>query len=94
MQITEVRVRLVKGNEKVRGYASINFDDCFIVRGLTILAGEQGLYVVMPSKRRKDGSYQDIAHPINNETRIIIENAVLDEYQKCFDEEVDHETPT
>lgn len=87
MEITEVRVKLIRDNEKVRGYASIVLDDCFIVRNITILAGNQGLYVAMPSRKRKDGSFQDVAHPIDNETRLIIENAILDEYQRCWDVE-------
>jgi stage V sporulation protein G len=90
MQITEVRVKMIRDNAKVRGYASIVLDDCFIVRNITILTGSQGLYVAMPSRKRRDGSFQDVAHPINNETRLIIENAVLDEYQRCFDEEEVH----
>ena len=74
-------------NEKLRGFANIVLDDCFMVRGLTILAGSQGLYVTMPARKRRDGSFQDVAHPINNDTRLMIEDAVLDEYQNAFDEE-------
>lgn len=78
---------MVYDNERVRGYASIVFDDCFIVRGITILSGSQGLYIIMPARKRRDGSFQDVAHPINNDTRLMIENAILDEYQRVFDEE-------
>ena len=79
MKITEVRVFPVT-EERLKGYATIIFDDCFIVRDLKIIHGNTGLFVAMPSKRRKDGKYKDIAHPLNNETRKQIESAVLEIY--------------
>ena len=80
MEITEVRITL-RNEEKLKAFASITFDDCFVVRGLKVISGSQGYFVSMPSRKRKDGSYQDIAHPINNEMRKKIEDKVLDAFE-------------
>ena len=81
MQITEVRVFPVN-EEKLRAYVTITFDQCFVIRDLKIIQGATGLFVSMPSKKRKDGTYRDIAHPINNETRRMIEETIIAEYHK------------
>ncbi len=81
MEITEVRVYPVN-EEKVKAYVTITFDDCFIVRDIKVISGINGLFVAMPSKKRKDGTFKDMAHPLNNETRKMIEIKVLDEYEK------------
>jgi stage V sporulation protein G len=81
MEITEVRVFPVN-EEKLRAYVTITFDQCFVIRDLKIIQGATGLFVSMPSKKRKDGTYRDIAHPINNETRRMIEEKIISEYQK------------
>lgn len=81
MEITEVKVFPVQNDERLKAYATIIFDDCFIVRDLKIIKGNEGLFVAMPSKKRKDGTYRDTAHPLNNETRSMIEQAVLTEYE-------------
>ncbi len=83
MEVTEVRVFPVD-EEKLRAYVTITFDHCFVVRDLKIIHGTSGLFVSMPSKKRKDGTYRDIAHPINNETRRMIEEKILEEYQKII----------
>ncbi len=80
MEVTEVRVYPVD-EEKLKAYATITFDDCFIVRDLKIINGNNGLFVAMPSRRRKDGQFKDTAHPLNNETRKMIEDKVLGEYE-------------
>ncbi|MBI4489237.1 MAG: septation regulator SpoVG [Deltaproteobacteria bacterium] len=79
MEVTEVRVFPVD-EEKLRAYVTITFDHCFVIRDLKIIRGTNGLFISMPSKRRKDGSYKDIAHPINNETRRMIEEKVIAVY--------------
>jgi stage V sporulation protein G len=79
MNITEVRVYPVE-EERLKGYATITFDDCFVVRNLKVIQGNNSLFVAMPSKRRKDGTYVDTAHPLNNETRRMIEEKVLERY--------------
>jgi stage V sporulation protein G len=86
MQVTEVRVFPVD-EEKLRGYATITFDNCFLVRDLKIIRGTTGLFVSMPSKKRKDGTYKDIAHPLNNETRKMIEERIIMEYERVLAEE-------
>lgn len=79
MEITEVRVFPINEN-RLKAFATITFDNAFIIRDLKIINGNSGLFVAMPSKKRKDGSYKDIAHPLNNEMRRLIETAVLDQY--------------
>lgn len=81
MEVTEVRVFPVN-EEKLKGYATITIDGCFVIRDLKIINGNNGLFVAMPSKRRKDGSFRDTAHPLNNQTREKIESKVLNQYQE------------
>lgn len=81
MEVTEVRVFPID-EEKLKAYVTITFDDCFVVRDLKVINGNNGLFVAMPSKKRKDGTFKDTAHPLNNETREIIESKVLEEYRK------------
>ena len=85
MKITEVRVFPVS-EERLKAYATITFDDCFVVRDLKIIHGNTGLFVAMPSKKRKDGTFKDTAHPLNNDTRRLIEEKVLSEYRKELDQ--------
>ena len=81
MEITEVRV-FPMNEDKLKAYATITFDNCFVVRDLKVISGNTGLFVAMPSKKRKDGSFKDIAHPLNNDFRAKIEKIVLEAYQK------------
>jgi stage V sporulation protein G len=81
MEITEVRVFPVN-EEKLKAYATITFDRCFVVRDLKVIQGNNGLFVAMPSKKRKDGTFKDTAHPLNTETREMIESKVLAEYRR------------
>ncbi len=83
MDVTEVRVFPVD-EDKLRAYVTITFDHCFVVRDLKIIRGNTGLFVSMPSKRRKDGTYKDIAHPLNTETRRMIEEKIIAEYEKML----------
>lgn len=82
MEITEVKLTL-RNEEKLKAFVSVTFDNAFVVRGLKVINGNEGYFVSMPSRKRKDGSYQDIAHPINNDMRKKLENAILDEYEKA-----------
>jgi stage V sporulation protein G len=77
MDITDVKVFPVD-EDKLKAYATITFDNCFIVRDLKVIAGNKGFFIAMPSKKRKDGTFRDIAHPLNAETRARIEQSVLD----------------
>jgi len=82
MEITEVRIT-PKEEGRLRGFANITFDDSFVVRGIRIVEGDEGLFVSMPSHRKQDGTYQDIAHPINNETRSMIEGRIISAYNNA-----------
>ena len=84
MEITEVRISPSKGG-KVRAFASIVLDDCFIVNDLRVLEGREGqLYVTMPARKIRNGQMRDIAHPLNGDTRLVIEERVLDEFHRCL----------
>lgn len=80
MEVTDVRLRRVTSEGKMRAIASITFNDCFVVHDVRIIDGNNGLFVAMPSKRTADGVFRDIAHPINSETREMIQEAVLKTY--------------
>jgi len=81
LEITEVRIAL-RDDDKLKAFASMTFNDMFVIRGLKIIEGNSGMFVAMPSRKKPDGTYQDIAHPINNEAREFIEARILDEYEK------------
>lgn len=80
MKITEVKVFPVN-EERLKAYVTITIDDCFVIRDLKVIEGNGGLFVAMPSKKRKDGQFRDIAHPLNQETRNEIEQKVFDAYE-------------
>ena len=82
MDITEVRVFPVTNEERLKAYATITIDNSFLIRDLRIISGNTGLFVAMPSRKMKDGTFKDIAHPLNSETRQLIEKRVLAEYEK------------
>lgn len=85
MKITEVKVYPATDSGRLKAYATIVFDDCFIVRDLKIIEGHKGVFVSMPSRRRKDGTFRDIVHPLNSEMRSKIEEQITAEYQKVAD---------
>lgn len=80
MKITDVKVFPVN-EDRLKAYITITIDDCFVIRDLKIIKGHDGLFVAMPSKKRKDGQFKDIAHPLNQETRDHIEKSVFDAYK-------------
>ena len=82
MKITEVKIYPAKNGGRLRAYATIVFDDSFIVRDLKVIEGNKGLFVSMPSRRRKDGLFKDIAHPLNADMRSLIENTVIKEFNQ------------
>ena len=88
MKITDVRIRL-KDEEKLKGIASITFDECFVVHDIKVIAGKDGLFVSMPSKKNADGTHKDIAHPIVTEVRNEIKDAVLDAYNKALSQKAE-----
>lgn len=80
MDISEIRITL-RDDNKLKGFASITLDNAFVIRGLKIIEGASGLFIAMPSRKRKDGTFQDIAHPINMATREWMENQVIAAYR-------------
>jgi stage V sporulation protein G len=80
MEITEIKVFPVN-EDRLKAYVTITLDACFIVRDLKIINGNNGYFVAMPSKKRKDGTFRDIAHPLNTECRETMENAIMDAYR-------------
>ena len=80
MKITEIRAKRIKGNNRLKGIAAITIDECFVIHELRIIDGKNGLFVAMPSRRMPNGEYKDVAHPINTETRSMIEQEVLEAY--------------
>ena len=83
MEITEVRVSL-RDEEKLKAYASIVFDNCFIIKDLRVIDGNDRLWVAMPNKKRRDGTRRDVCHPLNAEMRAQIEEAVLSKYDELM----------
>ena len=81
MEITRIRVFPVE-EDKLKAFVSVIFDDCFVVSDIKIIEGTQGLFISMPSKKRKNGTFRDIAHPLNNETRRRIEERIIAEYRQ------------
>lgn len=82
MQITDVRVRKVEKEGKMKAIVSITIDEEFVVHDIKVIDGEKGLFIAMPSRKAADGEYRDIAHPINSDTRSKIQQIILDKYQE------------
>lgn len=87
MQVTDVRVRMVSKDSKMKAVASITLDNEFVVHDIKVIEGEKGLFIAMPSKKSAEGEYRDIAHPISSGTREMISRAILDAYEKAVAEE-------
>ena len=87
MQITDVRVRKVAKEGKMRAVVSITIDDVFVVHDIKVIDGDKGLFIAMPSKKTAEGEYRDIAHPINSETRDSIQKIILEAYEKALTED-------
>jgi stage V sporulation protein G len=85
MEITEVKVFPIQ-EEKLKAFVSIVFDQCFMVNDIKIIQGRDGLFISMPSRKKKNGEFKDVAHPLNNETRRVIEEKVLAEYDRALEE--------
>jgi len=91
MEITEIRIKL-ENKMRLKAFANVTFDDVFVVRGLKIVEGKDGLFVTMPARKLQDGSYKDIAHPVTNDFRIVLEKYVLDAYTKVLNNTKDQKT--
>lgn len=82
MHVTDVRVRRIAREGKMRAVVSITIDNVFVVHDIKVIEGEKGLFIAMPSKKSADGEYRDIAHPINSETRNMLEAIILKSYEE------------
>ncbi|MBO5336614.1 MAG: septation regulator SpoVG [Lachnospiraceae bacterium] len=86
MKITDVRVRKITKEGKMKAIVSITLDDEFVVHDIKVIEGEKGVFIAMPSKKATDGEYRDIAHPINSSTRESIQKIILESYEKALEE--------
>ena len=88
MQITDVRVRKIAAEGKMKAIVSVTFDNEFVVHDIKVIEGQNGLFIAMPSRKTPDGEFKDIAHPINTQTREKIQKSILDEYEKVKNDDV------
>lgn len=86
MKVTDVRIRKVTTEGKMKAIVSVTFDDEFVVHDIKIIEGQNGLFIAMPSRKMGEGDFRDIAHPINSETRTKIQEAIFSEYEKMEQE--------
>ena len=89
MQITDVRVRKVAKEGKMKAVVSITIDDEVVVHDIKVIEGEKGMFIAMPSRKSTDGEYRDIAHPINSDTRDRIQTIILEKYEQAMAEDVE-----
>ena len=82
MNITDVRIRKISAEGKMKAIVSVTFENQFVVHDIKVIEGQNGLFIAMPSRKTPDGEFKDIAHPIDTQTREQIQNAILDEYEK------------
>lgn len=82
MEITDIRIKRVATDSKMKAVVSVTFDNAFVVHDIKIIEGQDKLFTAMPSRKTPEGEYKDIAHPINSEMRIQLEKAILDQYEK------------
>ncbi len=82
LNITDIRMRKIEKEGKMKAVASITIDDEFVVHDIKVIEGEKGLFIAMPSRKATDGEYKDIAHPIRSETRALLQDMILDKYKK------------
>lgn len=89
MKITDVRVRKVTKEGKMKAVVSITLDNEFVVHDIKVIEGDKGLFIAMPSRKSSDGEYRDIAHPLNSDTRDMIQTLILESYEKALQEETE-----
>ena len=94
MEITDVRVRRVSKEGKMKAVVSITIDNEFVIHDIKVIEGEKGLFIAMPSKKSADGEYRDIAHPINSDMRGVLQKEILEAFDKASLEEGETEAPT
>lgn len=82
MNITDIRMRIMNNDTKMRAVVSITLDDEFVIHDIKVIEGEKGLFIAMPSRKSADGEYRDIAHPIRSDIRVKLQSMILEEYEK------------
>lgn len=82
MDITDIRIRKVGTEGKLKAYVTVTFDDCFVVHNVKIIEGKNGAFIAMPSRKTKKGEYKDVAHPINSDFRGMLQEKILEEYDR------------
>lgn len=88
MEITDIRIRKVSAEGKLKAYVTVTFDDSFVVHNVKIIEGENGVFIAMPSRKTKNGEYKDVAHPINTQFRTQLQDQILGEYHNMAPEEM------
>ncbi len=83
MEITDIRIRQVTADGKLKAYVTVTFDDCFVVHNVKVIEGKNGAFIAMPSRKTKTGEYKDVAHPINSTFRGMLQDRILEEYRKA-----------
>ena len=86
MKITDVRIRKISKEGRMKAIVSVTFDEAFVVHDIKVIEKDEGIFIAMPSRKNIDGEFRDIAHPINKEMRETLQEAVLSEYKKAIDE--------
>ncbi len=87
MQITDIRIRRVSGEGKLKAYVTVTFDDCFVIHNVKIIEGKSGVFIAMPSRKTKTGEYKDVAHPINSDFRTQLQARILEAYEALGDDD-------
>ncbi len=85
MDITDIRIRRVNGEGKLKAYVTVTFDECFVIHNVKVIEGKTGVFIAMPSRKTKTGEYKDIAHPISPEFRLLMQNAIVEAYDRGDD---------
>lgn len=88
MEITDIRIRKIDGTGKMKAIVSVTFDDMFVIHDMKIIEGASGLFIAMPSRKTPSGEYKDIAHPINSDTREMIQQIILKRYEEMPEEDM------
>ncbi|AEE96207.1 septation regulator SpoVG [Mahella australiensis] len=85
MKITDIRLRKIDSDSKMKAVASVTFDDEFVVHDIKVIEGQNGLFIAMPSRKLSDGEFRDIAHPINSQAREVIQAAIIEKYKQVME---------
>ncbi len=87
MDITDIRIRRVSADGKLRAYVTVTFEDCFVIHNVKVIEGKNGAFIAMPSRKTKTGEYKDVAHPINSDFRGLLQKRILEEYEKSLEDD-------